>query len=69
MAEGSDAPAARAGDLRDQPVDVNAEEEAADLGTLLVRVIAEVAGELGGSSRFANPYTTCSPLMRATESW
>ncbi len=47
MPERGDAPAARAGDLRDQPVDVETVEEAADLGTLLFRVITEMVSELG----------------------
>ena len=47
MTKGGDAPAARAGDLRNQPVDVEAVQESADLGTLLSRVVAKVAGELG----------------------
>jgi len=43
MAKGGDAPAARAGDLRNQPVDVEAVQESADLGTLLFRVLTKVA--------------------------
>jgi hypothetical protein len=47
MTKHGDAPAARAGDLHDEPVDVEAMEEAADLSTLLSRVIAEMASERG----------------------
>jgi hypothetical protein len=47
MTEHGDAAAARSGDLRDEPVNVEAMEEAADLSTLLSRVIAGMASELG----------------------
>jgi len=47
MARRSDVPAARAGDLRDQAVDVEAVEKSADLRTLLCRVVTELARELG----------------------
>ena len=41
-----DGPAARAGDLRDEPVGVEAVEKATDLGTLLSRVITKAVSEL-----------------------
>lgn len=47
MAKRGDAPAARAGDLRDEPEDVQAVEQSADLGTLLFRVIPKPIGQLG----------------------
>ena len=46
VAKRGDSPAPGAGDLRDEPVDVEAVEEPTDLGTLRFRVIAESAGEL-----------------------
>ena len=45
MAKRGDAPAARAGDLRGEPVDVEAVEKATDLGTLLSRVITKAVRE------------------------
>src|SRR5262245_32911578 len=47
MAEGGYAPAARAGDLRHEAVDVEAVEKPADLSTLLFRVRTKMTGELG----------------------
>ena len=47
MAKRGDATAPQAGDLRDQLVDVEAVQEAADLSTLLLGVLTVVARELG----------------------
>jgi len=55
MAKGGDAPAARTGNLRNQPVDVKAVEEAGDLGTLLGRVLTKMAVELGSEVAIREP--------------
>src|SRR5262245_8710799 len=47
MAKRGDAPAARARDLRDQAIPVEAVEQAADLGTLLFLVRPKSIGQLG----------------------
>ena len=46
MAKRGGAPAPQAGGLRNQRVDVEAVQEAADLGTLLLEVMTKVAREL-----------------------
>ena len=69
MAERGDAPAARARDLRNQPVDVEAVQEAADLGTLLRGVRTQVAGELGAQVAVGEAVHGVLPAMRATKSW
>src|SRR5262245_59837281 len=47
MAKGGDAPAARTRDLGDQPIHVEAVEQAADLGTVLVRIATKATGQVG----------------------
>src|SRR6266508_832416 len=50
-----DAPAPRAWDLRDEPVDVETVEKATDLSTLPFRVITKVASELGAEIAVREP--------------
>jgi hypothetical protein len=56
-----------AGDLRDQPVDVEAVEEATDLSTVRVRVIAEAAGELGAQVAVREPVHGVLPAHEGDE--
>jgi hypothetical protein len=55
MAERGDAPAARARDLLDEPVDVEAVEQSTDLGTVLFRVIPKLIDKLGAKVAVREP--------------